>query len=77
VELGFKKSLSDLGLDYIDLYLIHFPISLKFVPIEKRYPPEWIYDPEGTEEEKKMIVESVPLSETCIVIFLSMTIVCR
>ena len=25
-----------MGLDYVDLYLIHFPISLKFVPFETR-----------------------------------------
>ena len=26
-----------MGLDYVDLYLIHFPISLKFVPFETRF----------------------------------------
>ncbi len=45
VELACRKTLTDLGLDYLDLYLIHFPISQKFVPIEVRYPPEWIHDP--------------------------------
>lgn len=45
VKLAVKKSLQDLGLDYLDLYLIHFPIAQKFVPIETRYPPEWFYDP--------------------------------
>ena len=36
VELACRKTLADLGLDYLDLYLIHFPISQKFVPIEVR-----------------------------------------
>lgn len=36
-----QRTLDDLGLDYLDLYLIHFPIALKFVPFEERYPPEW------------------------------------
>lgn len=34
--------MSDLGVDYLDLYLIHFPIAQKFVPIENVYPPEWV-----------------------------------
>lgn len=42
VKVGCQKSLTDLGLDYVDLYLIHFPIAQPFVPIETCYPPEWI-----------------------------------
>ena len=42
VEAACRKSLEDLGLDYLDLYLIHFPISLAFVPFSERYPPEWV-----------------------------------
>jgi diketogulonate reductase-like aldo/keto reductase len=51
---ALKKSLSDLQLDYVDMYIIHFPIALKYVAPEVRYPPAWTYDPAG---ENKMIIE--------------------
>jgi diketogulonate reductase-like aldo/keto reductase len=57
-----KRTLSDLKLEYLDLYLIHFPISLKFVPFEKRYPPEWFHDPEA--KDKKMEFASVSVMDT-------------
>merc|ERR1711939_472899 len=41
VRAVFNRQLEDLGLDYIDLYLIHFPISLAYVDPSVRYPPEW------------------------------------
>ncbi len=62
VGLACKKSLSDLRLDYLDLYLIHFPIAQPYVPIEERYPPGWLHDPDSA--VPKMAFDSVPISET-------------
>lgn len=58
VEPALRKTLADLGLDYLDLYLIHFPISLKYIPIEQRYPPEWMSD------AGVMEIDPVPYRET-------------
>ena len=41
VEPACRRSLEDLGLDYLDLYLVHFPISLQYVPFSSLYPPRW------------------------------------
>ncbi|KAK4705690.1 hypothetical protein P7C70_g516, partial [Phenoliferia sp. Uapishka_3] len=41
VPIGLQRSLSDWGVSYFDLYLIHFPVSLKYVDPSVRYPPEW------------------------------------
>lgn len=62
VPAAIERSLNDLGLDYLDLYLIHFPIALEYVPFEKRYPPEWFYDPDKVTDGMKLA--KVPLSET-------------
>lgn len=43
VEDACRRSLADLGVEYLDLYLVHFPISLKFVPFDNMYPPEWVH----------------------------------
>mmetsp|Transcript_5489 Transcript_5489/g.9054 ORF Transcript_5489/g.9054 Transcript_5489/m.9054 type:complete len:657 (+) Transcript_5489:103-2073(+) len=53
VPLGLQKSLDDLGLAYLDEYLIHFPISMEYVPIDKKYPPEWT-----NMEDKMMLVQN-------------------
>ncbi|KAK9446621.1 NADP-dependent oxidoreductase domain-containing protein [Limtongia smithiae] len=55
-----KFSLDAWGLDYFDLWLIHFPIAQKYVPPSERYPPALLYDVEaGT-----MAFEDVPIAET-------------
>lgn len=59
---ALKRSLADLRLDYLDLYLVHFPISLAFVPFEHRYPPGWFYDPNATSPAMK--ADLIPIRET-------------
>lgn len=41
VEPAARKQLADWGLDYFDLYLMHFPIALKYVDPAEIYPPGW------------------------------------
>ena len=62
VKPALEKILSDLGLDYLDSFLIHFPIAQAFVPFEERYPPEWLYDPDA--DQPAMKLSHVPLAET-------------
>ncbi|MFT6094570.1 MAG: D-xylose reductase [Pseudohongiellaceae bacterium] len=62
VQAACEKSLADLGVEYLDLYLIHFPISLKYVDFDTRYPPEWFFDPES--ENPTMEIAPVPLMDT-------------
>lgn len=49
VEPICKKQLADWGIDYFDLYLIHFPVALEYVDPSVRYPPGWFVDDKGTE----------------------------
>jgi len=44
VEPICRKQLADWGLEYFDLYIMHFPVALKYVDPSVRYPPGWNYD---------------------------------
>ncbi|GME79597.1 unnamed protein product [Ambrosiozyma monospora] len=58
VKLAIKKVLSDLQLDYLDIFYIHFPIAQKFVPIEEKYPPGFYCGPNGWEFENVTLLET-------------------
>ena len=58
VRSACEKTLNDLGLEQLDLFLIHFPIALEFGPFDKMYPPGWTA---GGEAMKPV---SVPYSDT-------------
>ena len=62
VRPAIERSLKDLGLDYLDLYLVHFPIALKYVDLETRYPPGWFFDTEA--DEPRMELDAVSLADT-------------
>lgn len=62
VRPALERSLRDLRLDHLDLYLVHFPIALEFVPFETRYPPGWFFDPDAP--APAMRAAKVPLADT-------------
>jgi len=53
-----KMQLDLWGIDYFDLFLVHFPISLEYVEPSHRYPPEWLGD------DGKVHTINVPMQET-------------
>jgi D-xylose reductase len=53
-----QKQLADWQVDYFDLYLIHFPIALKYVEPAVRYPPGWFYEDNHVETSTASIQET-------------------
>ncbi|KAH7927281.1 Aldo/keto reductase [Leucogyrophana mollusca] len=54
-----KMQLGLWGIDYFDLFLVHFPVSLKYVDPSHRYPPEWFGD-----DGKTVNLQNTPMQET-------------
>ncbi|KAG1795750.1 Aldo keto reductase [Suillus plorans] len=53
-----KMQLKLWGIDYFDLFLVHFPVALKYVDPSHRYPPEWFGD------DGKVYTQNTPMHET-------------
>jgi len=59
VKAATEIQLASWGLDYFDLFLVHFPIALKYVDPAERYPPEW-FGADG----KTVHLQDTPMQET-------------
>jgi D-xylose reductase len=64
VPAGLAKTLADLGTDYLDLYLVHFPIALEHVPHADKYPAGWVHHHSGAAAEPSMKLARVPHADT-------------
>lgn len=58
VEPITRKQLADWGIDYFDLYIVHFPVAVKYLDPSVRYPPGW------TTAEGKIEFANAPIHET-------------
>ncbi len=59
MKLALERSLKDLQVDYLDLYLMHYPTAITFEPMEVQYPKVWTNKGENHVEE-----DPVPVAET-------------
>lgn len=53
-----KKQLQDWGIDYFDLYIVHFPIALKYVDPSVRYPPGFFYEGDKVETSNTSLAQT-------------------
>ncbi|KAG2194525.1 hypothetical protein INT47_005729 [Mucor saturninus] len=58
VRALFDRQLKDTGLEYFDLYLIHFPVPLQYVDPATSYPPGWYVG-----DAKSLQFEQSPIHE--------------
>lgn len=66
VEPICRKQLADWGVDYFDLYIVHFPIALKYVDPSVRYPPGWMSRDDKLELSNASIRETWTAMETLV-----------
>ncbi|RFU33274.1 hypothetical protein B7463_g3081, partial [Scytalidium lignicola] len=66
VEPICRKQLADWGIDYFDLYIMHFPVALKYVDPSVRYPPGWEYDGKNVITGNATIQETWTAMETLV-----------
>lgn len=59
VEPACRKQLADWGVDYFDLFVVHFPIALAYVDPSVRYPPSWFID-----GKDKICISNATIQET-------------
>jgi D-xylose reductase len=66
VEPIARKQLADLGIDYFDLYIVHFPVALEYVDPSVRYPPSWTNAQGKIQHSKATIQETWTAMESLV-----------
>ncbi|OAA63730.1 d-xylose reductase [Niveomyces insectorum RCEF 264] len=60
VEPIVRRQLQDWGIDYFDLYVMHFPVAIEYVDPKIRYPPGWF----AGKENKEVVRSNATIQET-------------